>query len=124
MYKQALGAAGIRPQPEDEIRVDPFLEGKRVPTERLIARMGLAKYDRDAPYRAEPVKPGKVVIPLRQHIGKPSEPAVRVGDVVREGDVIGKMPAKALSARVHASIAGRVTRVTEKEIEITGGEAV
>ena len=87
MYKQALGATGIRPQPENEIRVDPFLEGKRVPTERLIARMGLAKYDRDAPYRAEPVKPGKVVIPLRQHIGKPSEPAVRVGDAVREGDI-------------------------------------
>ena len=124
MYKQALGAAGIRPQPEDEIRVDPFLEGKRVPTERLIARMGLAKYDKDAPYRAEAAKPRRVVIPLRQHIGKPAEPAVKAGDAVREGDVIGKMPAKALSARVHASIAGRVTRVTEKEIEITGGEAV
>ncbi|MCR4708584.1 MAG: 4Fe-4S dicluster domain-containing protein [Clostridiales bacterium] len=124
LYKQALGAAGIRPAPEAEIRVDPFLEYKRVPTGRLIARMGLAKYDRDAPWQAEPVKPEKVVIPLRQHIGKAAEPAVRTGDTVQEGNVIGKIPAKALSARVHASISGRVTRVTEGEIEITGGEAV
>lgn len=122
LYKQAFGSAGIRPEPEVEIRTDPFIQGKRVPTERLIARMGLSKYDRDAPYRAEPVKPGKVVIPLQQHIGKPAEPAVREGDLVREGDVIGHMPTKALSARVHASITGRVTKVTNKGIEITGGE--
>ncbi len=123
LYKKELARMGVRPQPEAEIRPDPFLREKRVPLTRLIARMGLAAYDVPAPYDPEPLRPARVFLPLRQHVGKSAEPAVHVGDVVREGDLVGRLPAKALSARIHASIAGRVTAVTEEGIEITGGEA-
>ena len=43
--KDELGRAGIRPVPEADIRVDPFIVQKRVPVKRLIARMGLAAFD-------------------------------------------------------------------------------
>ena len=122
LYKQELGRRGVRPQPELEIRPDPFLAEKRVPVARLIARMGLSGYDVPAPYRPEPARPRRVFIPLRQHAGRPAEPTVSPGDAVRAGDPIGRLPARALAARVHASIDGRVTRVTETGIEITGGE--
>ncbi|MBR1409018.1 MAG: 4Fe-4S dicluster domain-containing protein [Clostridia bacterium] len=124
LYKQELARMGVKPQPEAEIRPDPFLAQKRVPVSRLIARMGLTRYDVPAPYAAEPVRPKKVLIPLRQHVGKAAEATVHVGDTVRAGDLIGRLPAKALSARVHASIDGRVTRADETAIEITGGDAV
>ena len=55
--------------------------------------------------------PRRVRIPLRQHVGKPAEAAVKEGEWVRAGDAVGRLPAKALSARVHASIDGRVTHV-------------
>ena len=47
--KDEMGRAGIRPVPETDIRVDPFIVQKRVPVKRLIARMGLAAFDAPAP---------------------------------------------------------------------------
>jgi electron transport complex protein RnfC len=52
--------------------------------------------------------PKKVKIPLFQHIGKPAIAVVKVGDEVKEGDLIGKRDGD-LSANVHASIPGKIT---------------
>lgn len=120
LLKAELGKLGVRPEPEKDIAVDPFLPQKRVPVRRLIARMGLSAYDVPAPYRGT-LEAGRVSIPLRQHAGRPAEACVHVGDAVRRGDVIGEIPDKALGARVHASIDGTVTRVENGRIELTGG---
>ena len=124
LYKQELGRMGVKPEPEADIHPDPFLVQKRVPVSRLIARMGLSRYDVPAPYDPEPLVPKRVRIPLRQHVGRPAEAAVKEGEWVRAGDAVGRLPAKALSARVHASIDGRVTHVDDTFVEITGGDAV
>ena len=58
-----------------------------------------------------------VRIPLKMHIGAPAVPVVKTGDVVSVGDLIAEIKEGALGARVHASIAGKVT-VTEVAIEI------
>ena len=55
--------------------------------------------------------PKKVVIPLQQHIGAPCTPDVAKGDVVEEGQVIGK-PSSFISAPIHASISGKVADVS------------
>ena len=122
LYKKEMGRAGIRPVPEAEIQPDPFIVQKRVPVKRLIARMGLSAYDGPAPYTETAYHPRKVFLPLSQHVGKPALPVVQVGDRVQAGSLIGEIPEKSLGARVHASIAGRVSGVTPLGIEITGGE--
>ncbi len=51
-------------------------------------------------------------IPLRQHIGAPAEPVVKKGDVVAEGQLIGKACGLG-SANVHSSIPGRIADITD-----------
>lgn len=88
-------------------------EFRKIPLPRLAARLGIAPYLAvPTPWRGE-LAPKRVDIPLRQHIGVPSAPAVRPGAMVRKGDCIGEIPEGALGARVHASIAGRVIAVGE-----------
>ena len=54
--------------------------------------------------------PDRVVIPLRQSLGAPATPVVKVGDEVKVGTVIGEA-AGFVSVPVHASISGKVTAV-------------
>ena len=58
----------------------------------------------------EAVTPQKVIIPLHQHTGATCEPLVNVGDLVVEGQKIGDS-SKFISAPVHSSIAGKVTKI-------------
>ena len=52
----------------------------------------------------------EVAIPLSQHAGAPAQPVVEPGQEVKRGTLIAKA-AGAVSANIHASIAGRVTAV-------------
>jgi Na+-translocating ferredoxin:NAD+ oxidoreductase subunit C len=54
-------------------------------------------------------------IPLKQHIGNPAYPIVNVGDLVQEGQLIGKANGS-LSANVHSSVPGKVIALTEQQI--------
>src|SRR5512143_1648204 len=54
--------------------------------------------------------PSEVVIPLRQHAGKPATLVVREGDHVLRGDVLGEADGF-VSAPVHASATGRVVEI-------------
>ncbi|MBI4336175.1 MAG: electron transport complex subunit RsxC [Candidatus Omnitrophica bacterium] len=55
--------------------------------------------------------PKRVVIPLLQHTGVPAEPKVAPGDIVKVGSLIGS-PSGFISSAAHASISGKVTRVS------------
>jgi Na+-translocating ferredoxin:NAD+ oxidoreductase subunit C len=63
----------------------------------------------ELPIRRMPF-PDEVVLPLRQHTGKPSRPLVAVGDRVERGDVVGVADGY-VSVPVHASASGTVTDV-------------
>lgn len=91
---------------------------KRVPTGRLISRLGISIYDVPAPLVDVDFQPDEVVLLLRQHTGAPARPIVRVGDKVKRGDLIGDIPNGALGAKLHASIEGVVSSITEEEIRI------
>lgn len=51
--------------------------------------------------------PKTVQVPLSQHIGAPNLPVVKKGDIVEEGDVIGRSDSFVSSA-VHAPVSGKV----------------
>jgi len=95
-----------------------LFSAKRVPTSRLISRLGLSQYDLPAPLKEIDYQPNYVVLPLKQHAGAPAKPVVNVGDRVRKGDLIGDIPEGALGAKIHSSIDGVVRSVTAEEIRI------
>ncbi|MDP3447329.1 MAG: biotin/lipoyl-containing protein, partial [Eubacteriales bacterium] len=59
-----------------------------------------------------------VSIPLKMHIGAPAEPVVSVGNSVKRGDLIAKIPEGKMGANVHASIDGTVEAVDGQAIRI------
>lgn len=56
--------------------------------------------------------PAKVVISMSQHIGAPCTPTVKVGDLVKVGQVIGDTTSF-VGAPIHASVSGKVTAVDD-----------
>ena len=66
--------------------------------------------------------PDKVYVPMVQHIGAPCKPLVKAGDLVLTGQKIGEIGGF-VSAPVHASISGKVKRVTERDV-VSGQTAV
>ena len=56
--------------------------------------------------------PAKVILPMQQHIGAPCSPVVKVGDVVGVGQLIADSE-KYVSAPIHASISGKITKIGE-----------
>lgn len=90
---------------------------KKVSVERLTMRLGLKKYDVQAPL-CEEFETKTVRILLSQHLGAPAEPVVAVGDKVKKGDLIAKAKDGALSVNIHASIDGVVKSVQGKYIQI------
>ena len=59
--------------------------------------------------------PPNVIIPLHQHIGAPCQPAVKVKELVKVGQVIGEAQGF-VSAPVHSSVSGEVKEITVRPI--------
>jgi Na+-translocating ferredoxin:NAD+ oxidoreductase RnfC subunit len=97
----------------------PMREYRLVPTHRLTARLGLGEWGHQTcPLDETDYRPERVLISLRQHIGAPARPVVSIGDRVAVGDLIAQIPQDALGAAIHASIAGRVSRIDSTAVEI------
>ncbi len=109
MIKQELRSKGIKPLPvKSEVTSSPLREYRKVPVKRMIAKLGLAPFDRPAPFRDFDFQPDMVRIPLSQHIGAPAVPVVDIGEVVERGSIIARIPKDALGANIHASIDGMI----------------
>ncbi len=117
--KRQLRARGVKP-PQGGVSPPPRGERqtKRVPVETLIRRLALERYRRPAPLQEQPAVVPRVRIALVQGTGAPAEPVVRAGQKVRQGDVLAEAAAGRVSARVHASISGTVTRIDAEAITI------
>ena len=116
--KRVLMQGGVKWQSSGrELVASPFREERRVPTSRLIHRLGITAYDTHPGYAGE-ISPSLVRIPLRQHIGAPAVCVVSAGARVQCGDVIGEIPEKAMGARIHASISGVVESVADGMVTI------
>ncbi|HWR40470.1 MAG TPA: electron transport complex subunit RsxC [Patescibacteria group bacterium] len=79
-------------------------------------RGGVHPDDRKRFTAAKPIEvaplPEKVIIPTRQHIGAPCAPIVKVGDLVKKGQVIAEAQAFVASP-IHASTSGKVAEIAE-----------
>jgi Na+-translocating ferredoxin:NAD+ oxidoreductase RnfC subunit len=117
--KAGMRIAGIKYVQPTEPKVHPMKEGRRVPQALLRRRLKVEQYDTETPFDPEPMKPKSVKILLKQHAGKPASTVVKAGGKVRIGDTVGSVTGKDLGADVHASIAGRVTAVTDSAVEIS-----
>ncbi|NQZ48786.1 MAG: SLBB domain-containing protein [Moritella sp.] len=117
--KKTLREGGIRLDTTGEPQeAHPFRVNRRIPTQRLIQRLDLEKYDINIIYGGELV-PDQVSIPLSQHIGAPAICLVKVGASVEKGQCIGEIPEGSMGSRIHSSISGVVSSITNNVITIT-----
>lgn len=117
--KRDAAAAAVKFDVKKEpVKAHPMAQYRKVPTGKLIAKIGLSGYSDHADLDPVEVKPRTVVIKLRQHIGQPSEARVAAGETVKKGQLIAAAPENKLGANIHASIDGRVTSVTGDAIVI------
>ncbi len=113
--KSHLIKEGIKnPKHRKVLSIHPEREYRKLPIKRLTSRLDLTQYDHQCPLKSQSKKILKVSIPLKQHIGDPALPVVEVGDHVKSGDLIGKIPDGSLGATVHASISGIVREIGQE----------
>jgi Na+-translocating ferredoxin:NAD+ oxidoreductase RnfC subunit len=98
-------------------RPELHMANRKAPMHRLFHKLGLTQFRNVGPLDNRLLEAAKVGIKLKQHLGAPCEPAVRVGDRVAKGQALGRPPVAngkpALGAPVHASIDGLVTRIAD-----------
>ncbi len=98
-------------------RPEMHLDNRKAPMKRLFHKLGLDRFHNVGPLDRELLDAHRVGIKLKQHIGAGCEPAVKEGQHVTKGQVIGRAPVAngkpALGASVHASIDGRVTAIVD-----------
>ena len=122
--KAELVRRGVpNPHSRTDLSPDSVREYRQIPTARLTRRLGLTKYDVDAPLHEEPLRPLRVTLLMDQHVGAPATPVVEAGQEVLKGDVVGETGKENVSARVHASIAGVVESVTPSAVVIAAADA-
>lgn len=98
--------------------VDSTRASRTVPMSRLTGRLGLAKYDVDAPILDTPVLTRQIKLMLSQSIGAPATACVAVGDAVKAGDAVGIFTPEKLGTGVHTPFDGTVTKVTDRFVVI------
>lgn len=121
VLKGELARAGIRYQrTEGEWAPDPNRNMRKAPTARVASRAGVAAFEEiriDELKEITPAEAGTVRLALRQSIGAPSQPVVKDGERVEEGQLIAVCPEGSLGSALHASISG-VVAVEEQYLEI------
>lgn len=120
--KGLLRERGINPAKNQEPAAKSTIEDRRIPTERLIARLGLTQYVSHELPELKVFEPEEVIVPMSQHIGKPAQPVVKAGDTVKAGDLIGAAQ-EGLSAQIHTGFAGTVKEIGPQGIRIVKKEA-
>lgn len=118
-YRKLLVAKGVKnPHTRSGLSVIPELEYRKVSLPMVIKKLGLSHLVKPTPshgYQAV----NRVRVPLTRHAGAPAMPKVVPGEKVSMGDVIAASPLDKIGTIHHASIAGKITDVTDQFIEIT-----
>jgi Na+-translocating ferredoxin:NAD+ oxidoreductase RnfC subunit len=117
--KAAMRKAGLKWTGPATVKVHPMRDGRRVPIRSLMKKLFVEQYNLPAPLHPEVLRPGQVVLPLKQSAGAPNQPLVKTGERVRAGQPLGAVPPKALGAILHAPFAATVTAVTQDSIHLS-----
>ena len=111
--KVELRATGFKWTGPAPTKPHPFHDGRHVPIDRLVSKLGIGAWDKPAPLRPLPRELTRLVLPLKQSAGVPVEAGVRAGQKVRAGDVLGEPPDASLGASLHAPITALVESVSD-----------
>jgi len=85
---------------------------RRIPSTKLIERLQIVDYHNVYPdFVADIPQIRRVVLPLKQHAGAPAIPIVKIGENVKAGQLIAKIPEGKLGANLHASIDGKIVAI-------------
>ncbi len=101
-----------------QVSAHSIKDSRRVPVKQLIRRLGVMDYDAHAEFIETSPHPEQVRIPLKQHVGVAAESVVTVGEKVKRGQLIGRIPDGKLAAAIHASISGVIAEVTAEAVTI------
>jgi Na+-translocating ferredoxin:NAD+ oxidoreductase RnfC subunit len=112
LIKNKLGHSG-----EIDNRVHPLITYRRTPMKKIMSRLGLARFKNKGPLFDFQFEPDQFQIQLRQHIGAPATPLVKVGDEVEHAQKIATV-GDGLGAEIHSPASGIVSVVTERHIVI------
>lgn len=119
--KGLLREKGINPERNMRPQAREGIENRKIPTERLIARLDLTPYVTHELPEERKLSVKECRIPLSQHIGKPALAAVHVGERVEKNALVAQA-AEGLSVNIHTGMAGIVKEVTDTYIRICGEE--
>lgn len=95
-----------------------YVDMRKIPTNRLAARLSLMKYYGTHAKEMIYIKPKEVFIPFSQHIGAPAVCVKKAGDTVAFNELVAKA-AEGLSTNIHSSIEGTVKEVKNNGIVIS-----
>ncbi len=118
-FRNEIRARGIVPENEPKFTgVHEHRKYRTIPMERLISRLGIGEYDKEAPITEVPKgfeeKCKTLKIMLRQHIGQPAKTLVKKGDKIEMNQKIASC--EALGAEIHSPVNGTVKDVKENYI--------
>jgi len=118
-YRQELIARKIKnPHARSGLTVRGQFQNTKVAIPTVMKKLDLTKYDRKLSYAGmKSVK--RVRIMLDRHTGVSAVPTVKKGKKVRMCDVVAATPEDRLGTVYHASMAGTVTEVSDRCVEIT-----
>ena len=116
--KKRLSAMGVKNDNHKEVTPHPFREYRKYPVNKLIAKLGIKKYDEKADIQSINKEFDIVKIKLNQHIGAPSTPVVKIYDKVKKYQLIATIKENSLGTNIHSSIDGEVIEVNDKYIKI------
>jgi Na+-translocating ferredoxin:NAD+ oxidoreductase RnfC subunit len=117
--KAELGEKGIKnPHNRKDLTVNDFRDYRKVPVDRLEKRLEVDKYHSIAPLCDFNAKISEIKLYLSQHVGAPSVPVVRTQDMVTKGQLVADICEGQLGAKIHSSINGIVSEITDSYIII------
>ncbi|MBQ7907718.1 MAG: 4Fe-4S dicluster domain-containing protein [Clostridia bacterium] len=114
-YKRLLSKNRLRFDKDGSYEVKPERDFRMLPYKKWMSALGISKFDKAASFGGEINDFSRVELTLSRHIGAPSVPTVKDGDLVTKGDLIAAA-SNGLSLPQHASISGRVTLGNDKII--------
>lgn len=114
-YKKLLSKNKLRFDKDGSYHVAPERDYRMIPYKKWMSTLGVSEFDVDTDFGGEMNDFSRVELTLSRHIGVPSIPAVKDGDIVSKGDLIANA-ANGLSLPQHASISGKITLGNDKII--------
>lgn len=119
LSKRFAGSSGMK-YDSDEFQSTgphPLITYRRTPTSKLKRILDLNRFGDTGALTDFDHIPGVLSVLLRQHIGKPAESIVTIGDKVIAGQKIATVGTD-LGSEIHAPMAGKVLSVNDTTIDI------